>query len=99
MVFGANADRDGLVEVHCFLSAQYLVTVHHDDCPGFGDLRKQAAQGRLPAAGAALALYRVVDALADSFFPELAGWTTASTSSRTACSGSRTTPSCRRSSS
>ena len=71
VVFGANADRDGLVEVHCFLSAQYLVTVHHDDCPGFGDLRKQAAQGRLPAAGAALALYRVVDALADSFFPEL----------------------------
>jgi magnesium transporter len=71
VVFGANADRDGLVEVHCFLSEQYLVTVHHDDCPGFGDLREQAAQGRLPAAGAAHALYRVVDALADSFFPEL----------------------------
>ena len=71
VVFGANADGDGLVEVHCFLSGRYLVTVHHDDCPAFGDLRTRAAKGHLPATGAALALYRVVDALADSFFPEL----------------------------
>ena len=71
VVFGANADRDGLVEVHCFLSSRYLVTVHRDGCPAFTDLRKQAASGRLPAPDAALALYKVVDALADSFFPEL----------------------------
>jgi magnesium transporter len=71
VVFGANADRDGLVEVHCFLSEKYLVTVHRDVCPSFDDLRRQAAQGRPPATDPARALYRVVDTLADSFFPEL----------------------------
>jgi magnesium transporter len=71
VVYGANSDRDALVEVHCFLSEKYLVTVHRDDCPAFADLRKQATEGRPPALVPALALYRVVDALADSFFPEL----------------------------
>ena len=46
--------------------------MHRDDCPAFADLRRQAAEGRPPALEPALALYRVVDALADSFFPELA---------------------------
>jgi magnesium transporter len=71
VVYGANSDRDALVEVHCFLSEKYLVTVHRDDCPAFADLRKQATEGRAPALEPALALYRIVDALADSFFPEL----------------------------
>ncbi|MBE0529009.1 MAG: magnesium/cobalt transporter CorA [Thermoleophilia bacterium] len=71
VVFGANADRDGLVEVHCFLSEHYLVTVHRDDCPAFADVRRQVVEGHPPALQPALALYRVVDALADSFFPEL----------------------------
>ena len=71
VAFGANADRDGLVEVHCFLSSRYLVTVHRDDCPALGDLRTQAVHGRQPVIDAALALYKVLDALADSFFPEL----------------------------
>ena len=71
VVYGANADRDGLVEVHCSLSENYLVTVHRDDCPAFEDLRRQVTTDRPPALQPALALYRVVDALADSFFPEL----------------------------
>jgi magnesium transporter len=71
VAFGANADSDGLVEVHCFFSGKFLVTVHHDDCPAFGDLRLRASKGRQPADSSALALYRVIDALADSFFPEL----------------------------
>jgi magnesium transporter len=69
---GANADTDGLVEVHSFLSSKYLVTVHHDDCPAFEELRRRAARDRLPPAKGALLLYAVVDALVDSFFPELA---------------------------
>jgi magnesium transporter len=72
VAYGANADRDGLVEVHCFVSEKYLVTVHRDDCPAFEDLRRQVVEGRPPALQPALALYRVVDALVDSFFPELA---------------------------
>ncbi len=72
VAFGANADRDGLVEVHCFLSSKYLVTVHHDDCPTFEELRARAAREHVPSAKGVLLLYAVVDALVDSFFPELA---------------------------
>jgi magnesium transporter len=72
VAYGATHDRDGLVEVHCFLSQKWLLTVHRDDCPAFEDLRKAATEGRSPALQPALALYRVVDALADSFFPEMA---------------------------
>jgi magnesium transporter len=71
VAFGAAPDRDGLVEVHCFLSERWLLTVHRDDCPAFEDLRRAATEGRSPAPEPALALYRVVDALADSFFPEM----------------------------
>jgi magnesium transporter len=72
VAYGANNDRDGLVEVHCFLSGKYLVTVHRDDCPTFDNLRRRAARDHLPPAKGVLLLYSVLDALVDSFFPELA---------------------------
>jgi magnesium transporter len=72
VAYGAAPDRDGLVEVHCFLSQHWLLTVHRDDCPAFEDLRKAVTEGRSVAQEPAIALYRVVDALADSFFPEMA---------------------------
>ena len=71
VAYGANEDQDGLVEVHCFFSERFLVTVHRDSCPPFDDLRRRAAmQMALPARGAKL-LYLVLDALTDSFFPGL----------------------------
>lgn len=71
VAYGANEDQDGLVEVHCFFSERFLVTVHRDSCPTFDDLRRRAARDMaLPAQGAML-LYLVLDALADSFFPGL----------------------------
>jgi magnesium transporter len=72
VAFGADIDRDELVEVHCFLSRRYLVTVHHDDCPPFEQLRQRAAGERVPGTQGALILYAVLDALVDSYFPELA---------------------------
>src|SRR5690606_25320611 len=71
VAYGANSDTDGLVEVHCFLSSRCLVTVHHDDCPAFEDLRRRAAREILPASQGPLLLHAVVDALVDSFFPGL----------------------------
>jgi magnesium transporter len=71
VVYGANEDRDGLVEVHCFLSAQYLITVHRDDCPSFRDLRRRAAREPSVATQSASLLHAVSDSLVDSFFPEL----------------------------
>jgi magnesium transporter len=71
VVYGANEDKDGLVEVHCFFSGTYLVTVHRDSCPPFDDLRNRATVEMQPPAQGVMLLYMVVDALADSFLPGL----------------------------
>lgn len=71
VVYGANDDRDGLVEVHCFLSDRYLITVHHDDCPTFGEMRHKAAREPFITGESTILLHAVLDALVDSFFPEL----------------------------
>ena len=71
VVFGWSPDEDGLVEVHCFYSDRYLVTVRHDDSPAIDALRRRYAQGA-SLETPIRALYRVLDALVDSFFPALA---------------------------
>jgi magnesium transporter len=71
VAYGANEDQDGLVEVHCFFSSHYLVTVHRDSCPPFDDLRRRAAVETAPPARGVKLLYLVLDALTDSFFPGL----------------------------
>ena len=71
VVYGATPDDDQLVEVHCFYSERFLVTVHHDDCPAFAEIRRRY-QDRVKAIDQpSLLLYRVVDGLVDSFFPIL----------------------------
>ena len=72
VVYGAVADADRLVEVHCFYSERFLVTVRRDESPGFADVRRRYAQREKPIERPALLLYRIVDALVDSFFPILA---------------------------
>jgi magnesium transporter len=69
VVYGAVEDEDDLVEVHCFFSERYLVTVRRDDCPAFLRIRGRYAHG-LEDEGI-FVLYRVVDGLVDSFFPML----------------------------
>lgn len=72
VVFGASPDEDRLVEVHCFYSERFLVTVHRDDCPAFAELRRRYQKRDKPIEQPSLLLYRVVDGLVDSFFPILA---------------------------
>lgn len=71
VAYGANDDDDGLVEVHCYFSDKFLVTVHHDDCGSFQELRRRVAlePGRLNRH--MLLLHAVADSLVDSFFPRL----------------------------
>ncbi len=71
VVYGANEDKDGLVEVHCFFSGTYLVTVHRDSCPSFEELRGRAKGEMQPPAQGIMLLYMVVDVLCDSFLPGL----------------------------
>ena len=64
-------DEDRLVEVHCFYSARFLVTVRRDEAPACEVLRERYAKrpGRL--ARPIVLLYQLLDALVDSFFRAL----------------------------
>jgi magnesium transporter len=72
VVYGAAPDADRLVEVHCFYSERCLVTVHRDDCPAFSEFRERSEKRKGLPERPSLLLYRLIDALVDSFFPILA---------------------------
>jgi len=72
VVYGANPDDDRLVEVHCFYSERYLITLHRDETPAFTALRARYAKQQAPLGDPPRLLYRIVDSLVDSFFPVLA---------------------------
>ena len=72
VLYGASPDEDRLVEVHCFYSERYLVTLHRDEAPAFTDVRDRIAKRTQPIEHGARLLYRIVDGLVDSFFPMLA---------------------------
>ena len=46
VVYGAAPDDDRLVEVHCFYSERFLITVHRDDCPAFAEIRRPLREAR-----------------------------------------------------
>jgi magnesium transporter len=71
VVYGAANDEDDVVEVHCFYSERFLVTVRRDHCPAFAEARERHARRPERLGEPALVLYRVLDGLVDSFFPLL----------------------------
>ena len=71
VVYGA-AGQSRLVEVHCFYTENYLVTVHRKACPELTELASRLKQQAGPRPDTAMLLYRVVDALIDGYFPVLA---------------------------
>jgi magnesium transporter len=62
-------DAEPVREVHMFVSGQYLVTIHRDPLPPLDEQLEQL-EGRVLHSEQFL-LYRVFDALTDSFFPVL----------------------------
>jgi magnesium transporter len=72
VVYGAVPDEDRLVEVHCFYSDKFLVTVHRDEAPAFTEVRQRYVKRNKPVEKPGKLLYRIVDGLVDSFFPILA---------------------------
>ena len=62
----------GLSEIHLFIGPGWLVTVSWDPTPLLDGLRKQFAAGKgLGGGGVGELLYAVLDAVVDSYFPEL----------------------------
>jgi magnesium transporter len=72
VLYGASTDEDRLVEVHCFYSERYLVTVHRDDAPAFTEVRERFTKRGEPIRHPPRLLYDITLALVDSFFPVLA---------------------------
>jgi magnesium transporter len=71
VAYGASPDEDGLVEVHCFYSEHYLVTVRRDVSPALDSLRTRYERDRTLFPRAPRLLYEVLDRLVDDFFPVL----------------------------
>ncbi len=71
VVYGATS-AGALVEVHCFYTENYLVTVHHDPCPDLSNIVERLRQRAGPSPAHVMLLYRVVDTIVDGFFPLLA---------------------------
>jgi magnesium transporter len=74
VLFGAAPppDEDRLVEVHCFYSERFLVTVRQDEAPACELLRQKYARRPAKLARPIVLLYQLMDQLTDSFFPALA---------------------------
>jgi magnesium transporter len=64
-------DEDRLVEVHCFYSKRFLVTVRRDESPACEAVRERYAGRPSQEMRPIVLLYRLMDALVDSFFPAL----------------------------
>jgi magnesium transporter len=71
VVYGWAPDEDGLVEVHCYYSERFLVTIRRDDAPAFEDVRRECARALGGGEEGILVLHQVVDGLVDSFTPAL----------------------------
>jgi len=74
LVYYGARDPDGttgvsLEEVHAFISGGYLVTVHDGDCGALDEVRKRL--DAVPPSSEQFVVYRVLDALTDTFFPLL----------------------------
>jgi magnesium transporter len=71
--FGAAPppDEDRLVEVHCFYSEAFLVTVRQDEAPACETLKDRYSKRPAPLEKPIALLYRLLDGLTDSFFPAL----------------------------
>ena len=71
--YGARREQDRvlLTELHLFLSGSYVITIHRDPCLELDELRGLLQDD--PERGEQFVLYKIFDALTDSFFPVLEG--------------------------
>ena len=73
ITFGMAGDGKNVAEVHCFITTQFIITMHQGDCPALGNVRDQLTTHHFPdnAPRQVVVFYLVMDTLVDSFFPVL----------------------------
>jgi magnesium transporter len=64
---GSLRTKSKLMELHMFVHGEFVVTVHREPWPEFERLRETF--GRVPIGSEQLVVYRILDALTDSWFP------------------------------
>ncbi|MFF0341274.1 magnesium/cobalt transporter CorA [Kribbella sp. NPDC004875] len=72
VLYGAVPDDAGLVEVHCFYSERFLVTIHRDAVPAVSEVRRRYEVGTKAVENPIWLTHRFADALVDSFVAVLA---------------------------
>jgi magnesium transporter len=71
VAYGVHSMDQPLVEVHCFYSEHYLVTIRKADCAAFGTVRDRLTHQQGKAPSRPMLLYLLLSELADDFFPVL----------------------------
>jgi len=74
VVYGAQSIGEPLVEVHCFYSERYLVTVRRAGCTAFKDLRDRFERHVGKSPNRLIVLHHLIDSLVDSYFPVLSSF-------------------------
>ena len=72
VAFGWSPDEDGLVEVHCYYSERYLVTVRRDEAPALDEACDRIVRALKKGKDPVMVLHEIVDSLTDSFSEPLA---------------------------
>jgi magnesium transporter len=73
VLYGHAPDPDELVEVHCYVAEQFVVTIRRDEAPPLDDVFAYYARTKERPGRAGPVFHRVADGLVDSFFPALSG--------------------------
>jgi len=73
VIYGAADEGTGSLEVHCFYAEHFIVTVRQGESKAMDEVRTRAVAWRHhDAPSSVMLLYRIVDALVDSYFPMMA---------------------------
>lgn len=72
--YGANIVGEPMIEVHCFVAENFLVTMHRDPCVAFESTRTAMARHHSGLGARVIVLHHVLDSLSDSVFPMLAAF-------------------------
>lgn len=73
ITFGMSGDGKSPAEVHCFITAKFIVSLHQGDCPALGQVHDRLANHHATtvAPPQVAVFYVMMDTLIDSFFPVL----------------------------
>jgi magnesium transporter len=73
ITFGMAGDGKSVAEVHCFVTAKFIISLHQGDCPALATVcdcigTHHASESAAPQV---VVFYLIMDTLVDSFFPAL----------------------------